>query len=620
MLESFEIIEESIFSKYLIDRLPNTVFCLGGDASFLYLNDAACRQLEYSRQELLSMKLSDIDPYFSQKAWLEQWKSLKQRNSSIIKSKHRTRSGQFLPVELTLTYVKEQNRDFICVFVRRVEETQPTQNANSSERTLFDDDLRGCAAAQTKDLSACNARIDSSAEPKAQSVARTGGEASSVCEADDGASAPYLGAHALHGSQTRTDKPHKGDSVRRMYDNGLSRNGSINNSYQEISQSEEKAQLAKSLSLVRGTLDSTAYGTVAVNYKGEVLSRNQKFLEMWKIPDSLVLSKDSQECQNFFARQLKNPEVFRNSVWEISRKSEAETCDILELKDGRMFAQYSRPQRLDDEIIGRVWSIWDITELRQQTESELQKTQGEIEIVQAVEEAKQLSELRSRFLSLLCHQFRSSLNIISFANSLLKRHANKHTDNRKLLYFDNIQTAIEQISVLLDELVFFGKSEVGQIDFEPKPTDLANFCRILVAQMQPLLDSKQQTIKFSSSRNCNIVCVDKNILHHILTNLLSNAIKYSPDGHEVKFEILGEQDRVIIKIQDRGIGISEVDQQRLFDPFVRGSNVDSIPGNGLGLSIVKNLVEIHDGKIEVESKVGIGTSFYVVFQNYGNSV
>lgn len=525
MLKSPKLIEEEpFFFKYLVERFPDAVFCLGSDACFLYLNDAACRQLEYSRQELLSMRLADIDLDFSQETWLKQWQYLKQQNSLVVESRHRTRSGKFLPVELTLTYVEDRDRDFSCVVVRKVEETQLIQNANSIDRNI-----------------------------------------------------------------------------------------SINNLHQEISQLKQtESQLAKTLSLVRGTLDSVAYGTIAVSYEGEVLSHNRKFLEMWKIPDSLILSKDSEECQNFFDRQLKNPEIFRRSVWEVSRESEDETHDILELKDGRVFAQHSKPQRLDDKIIGRVWSICDITELKQQTESELQRTRGKIETVQVIEEAKQLSELRSRFLSTLCHQFRSSLNIISFSNGLLKRYANKWADNKKLPYLDNIQTAVEQISLLLDELLFFGKSEVGQIDFEPKPIDLTDYCRTLVAQMQPLSDGKQQTIEFFSSCNCKIACIDKNIMHHILTNLLSNAIKYSPNGSKIKFEVICEPDQAIIKIKDRGIGIPEIDQQRLFDPFFRGSNVDSIPGNGLGLSIVKNLVEIHGGKIEVESKVGIGTSFSLV--------
>ena len=513
--------EELFFSRYLVNHFPNAVFCLGPDARFLYLNDAACHQLEYSRQELLSMKLLDIDPDLTPKIWLEQWQSLKQQNHLVVESRHRTRSGELLSLELSIAYVKVPDKEFGCVFVREVEKRQLTQEANS-----FDS------------------------------------------------------------------------------------NGSIRNLHLEISQLKEtESQLAKTLSLMRGTLDSTAYGTIAVNYEGKVLSYNQKFSEMWKIPDSLVLAKDSESCQNFFAGQLENPEVFHRSVWEVERESEVETYDILELKDGRVFAQYSKPQRLDDKIIGRVWSIWDITELQQRTQEQIQKTKSKINTVEAIEEAKQLSELRSRFLSMLCHQFRSSLNVISFANSLLKRYSNKRTDDKKLSYLDNIQTAVEQISVLLDEMLFFGKSEVGQIDFQPKLIDLVDFCRVFIAQTQPLSNGKQQTIEFSSHCDCKSAYIDQNILHHILTNLLSNAIKYSPNESKIKIEVLCEKERAIIKIEDRGIGISEVDQQRLFEPFFRGSNVNGIPGNGLGLPIVKNLVEIHGGKIEVESKVGIGTSF-----------
>lgn len=513
--------EEPFFSVYLFDRLPDAVFCLNSDGRLLYVNDIACRQLEYSRQELLSMRLSDIDLDFSPQTWVKQWQSLRLQNLLVVKSRHRTKSSKLLPVELTLIYAKDRDKELSYAFVRKVEETQPTRLKNQ-----FDG------------------------------------------------------------------------------------NGSINHLYREISQLKEtEAQLEKTLSLVRGTLDSTAYGTIAVSYEGEVLSYNQKFLEMWNIPNSLVLSKDSEECRNFFACQLINPEAFCRSVWEVSRESEATTYDILELKDGRVFAQYSQPQRLADKIIGRVWSIMDITELKQRTEAEIQDDRGKIETIQAIEKAKELSELRSRFLSMICHQFRSSLNIISFSNSLLKRYTNKWTDEKKLPYLDNIQTAAEQIAELLDELIFFGKSEVGQIEFKPKPTDLVGFCRTVITQVQSLSDDKQQTIEFIDRADCKAVYVDINVLHHILINLLSNAIKYSPNGSKIQFEVFGDREQAVIKIKDKGIGISAIDRQRLFDPFFRGGNVDNISGNGLGLSIANNLAEIHGGKIEVESQIGVGTTF-----------
>ena len=578
MPKSLEFLEEVFFSSYLINQFPDAVFCLDADARFLYLNDAACHQLEYSRQELLSMSLPDIDPDFSQNNWSEQWHSLKQQNSLVVQSQYRTRSDKLLPVELTLTYVKDRDRDFCCVFVRTEEETKPSQRLSDVRRVL---PLK-------------NGQTPPDAERYSTRVQ------------------PPLGQRDTPGNADR-DTTESSVSVDRnaSSSNSTNSNGSINNLYQEISELREtEAQLAETLSLMRGTLDSTAYGTIAVSYQGEVLSYNQKFIEMWNIPDSLILSK-SEECQNFFACQLKDPKVFDSSVWEVSRKSEAETYDVLELKDGRVFAQYSQPQRLEDEIIGRVWSIMDITELKQRTETEIQENKGKIETIQAIEKAKELSELRSRFLSMICHQFRSSLNIISFSNSILKRYVNKWTDDKKLPYLDNIQTAVEQIAEMLDELVFFGRSEVGQIEFEPKPMDLACFCRTVITQVQPLSDGKQQTIELIDRADCKVVNADKNILHHILANLLSNAIKYSPNGSKIQLEVFCDRKQAVIKIKDRGIGISAIDQQRLFTPFFRGSNVNNISGNGLGLSIVNNLVEIHGGKIEVESQIEIGTTFII---------
>ena len=386
-------------------------------------------------------------------------------------------------------------------------------------------------------------------------------------------------------------------------------NMSVSQLYQEIAQLKQtEAQLEESLSLVRGTLDSAAYGIIAVSFEGEVLNTNQKFREMWQIPNTMVLAKE-QECQEFFKNKLKNPDAFCRSVWEVSRESEEETYDILQLKDGRIFAQYSKPQYLSKQVIGRVWSIWDITEFKQRTDEDLQRTEAAEKLERNIEEAKQFSELKSRFLSMLCHQFRSSLNVISFSNSLLKRYVNRWTGEKDLAYLDNIQTAVEQISQLLDEMVFFGRSEVGHLKLEPESTDLDLFCCNLVAQMQPIGDSKKQTISFSSRGSCT-VCVDTTILAHVLTNLLSNALKYSPNDKQIDFELACEE-QIIFRIKDTGIGISTVDQKRLYEPFYRGSNIDHIPGNGLGLAIVKNLVEIHGGQIEVDSELGVGTTFTV---------
>ncbi len=389
---------------------------------------------------------------------------------------------------------------------------------------------------------------------------------------------------------------------------------------QEIIPKTRNLSLNQKISLLCETFDFATCGFLTIGIQGEILNYNQRFLEMWQVPELLALSITSPECQNFFTRQLKNLTSNRQFVWEASNDAEEESIDILELNDGRVFARYSKPQRYDEEIIGRVWSIWDITETKQLIQEpdalETIQTKDESDLLtetlrDAVEEAKALSELRTRFFSTMCHQFRSFLNIISFSNSLLRRNVDREAEIQKLPYIDNIQTAVEQIGTLLDKLLFLGQSEVGRLKFEPKPTEIARFCRDLTTQVEAMGHSKQQTIDFICQDNLNTACVDGDLLEQVIINLLSNAVKYTPENGKIEFKLLGKDGKLIFQIKDTGVGISEVEQQRIFEPFYRGSNIDDTSGMGLGLTIAKNLVTLHGGKIQVESQEGVGTTFTV---------
>jgi PAS domain S-box-containing protein len=379
---------------------------------------------------------------------------------------------------------------------------------------------------------------------------------------------------------------------------------------QSAPSNESKTELANPLSILRSTFDSAACGIISVSFEGKAIDCNQKFLEMWQIPSSMTLSSDPATCQTFFANKLKNPDVFHRSVWEVPRDSVAETYDILELTDERIFIQYSKPQRLGDRVIGRVWSIWDITDFKQHAEAQLSQIQEFLEYYRPLEQEQYVSELKARFFATICHQFRSFLNIISFSNSLLRRCVEQGVE-KKLPYINNIQTAVEEIGKLLDGLIFIGQSEVGKINFNPKPTDVERSCRDLIAQIESLGDGKQQPIEFTSQGNCSSVCIDWDLIQHMLMNLLSNSVKYTTDGSKIEFKLVRRPEKLIFQIKDKGIGIPKSDRQRIFEPFYRGSNVNNIPGNGLGLAIVNNIINIHDGQIVVDSKEGVGTIFTV---------
>lgn len=162
---------------------------------------------------------------------------------------------------------------------------------------------------------------------------------------------------------------------------------------------------------------------------------------------------------------------------------------------------------------------------------------------------------------------------------------------------------------LLNDVLLIGKAEAGKLEFEPTPLNLVQFCRSLVEDIQVSTDN--HTVAFCSQGQCTNACIDEKLLRHIIVNLLSNAIKYSPQGGTVHFDLVCNQEVVTFQVRDEGIGVPVADQAQLFAPFHRASNVGTISGTGLGLAIVKKSVDLHSGKLTVESEVGVGTTFIV---------
>lgn len=224
--------------------------------------------------------------------------------------------------------------------------------------------------------------------------------------------------------------------------------------------------------------------------------------------------------------------------------------------------------------------------------------------------AKELNQLKSEFVSMLSHDFRSPLTTILLSTGLLQNNEQKLTREKKLSHFQLIRSAIKNMDRLLSEILLIGKADSGQLQCQPVLLNLELFCHQLVEDIQLSVSENHQVI-FKSDGELRESLWDENLLRHILSNLLTNAIKYSPEGGTVKLELIAQKQTVIFRIKDRGIGIPLEEQQELFQPFKRASNVDEIPGNGLGLAIVKRCVEAHEGEISVQSEVGVGTTFTV---------
>ncbi|HEY9696269.1 MAG TPA: ATP-binding protein [Trichocoleus sp.] len=246
----------------------------------------------------------------------------------------------------------------------------------------------------------------------------------------------------------------------------------------------------------------------------------------------------------------------------------------------------------------------------------LSRYQAEVAIHQAAEREKELHEIKSRFVSIVSHEFRNPLAVIQLALDIISRGDRTISPAKEELYIQRAKDSVHQMRDLLEDVLIIGESEAGNLQCHPVPIDLDDFCRNLIEELHMAVRANHSiilTIKRSIDSSQTIYCFDSKLLHYILANLLSNAVKYSLEQTDVKLNVFCQLDSVIFQIQDQGIGIPIAEQTQLFSPFYRSSNTKQIPGTGLGLSIVKQCVDAHGGTISIESKEGLGTTFTVEF-------
>lgn len=259
-------------------------------------------------------------------------------------------------------------------------------------------------------------------------------------------------------------------------------------------------------------------------------------------------------------------------------------CSVIELDDGQKHFIY----------IAR-----DITKRKQ--------AEQEMEI--ALRKERELNELKSNFISMTSHEFRTPLTIILSSAELLEFYNQKKSDDRSLKYINQIQNSVENLLEMLDNLLLLGKADANKLSLNKKLMNLETVCSSLVEELE--LGSENKRICLINEAPDLTANMDEKLLRHILSNLLLNALKYSPNQTPVSLKVRQEAEAVIFEVKDQGIGICPEDKKHLFELFHRGQNVANIPGTGLGLAIVNKAVEIYGGNVMVSSELGVGTTFKV---------
>ena len=240
--------------------------------------------------------------------------------------------------------------------------------------------------------------------------------------------------------------------------------------------------------------------------------------------------------------------------------------------------------------------------------AELRQTQADLH--KALAQERELSELKTRFVSMVSHEFRTPLGVIMSSVELLKHYSKRLPEDEKERQLDEIYTSTRHMGSLMEQVLLLGRVEAGRLFCKPQPMDVALLAGKIVDEVLSLTTQKCP-ITIAVQGDLPDAVADEALLRHILSNLVANAVKYSPSGKLVTVDFSRDGKDLVIQVIDRGIGILEKDRAGLFEAFYRGSNVGEIPGTGLGLVIVKRCVDMHHGSINVDSTPGSGTTFSV---------
>jgi signal transduction histidine kinase len=286
---------------------------------------------------------------------------------------------------------------------------------------------------------------------------------------------------------------------------------------------------------------------------------------------------------------------------------------IIKLKDGRVFEGLSKVFIIDEKLSGSVWSLRDITKKR-----EMEKLEKEVEIKESLlEEAKKCELMKDEFFATISHELKTPLNIILGVVQLIDE---LYCDNKSIVYHEKLNTYTKiskqncyRLLKLINNLIDITKIDSGFMNLNLENHNIISNVEDITMSIAEYVGSKGIELVFDTEVEEKIVAFDADKLERIMLNLFSNAIKFTKSGGAIHVNIFDRKDTVIISVKDTGIGIPDYMREQIFDRFrqVDSSFSRQAEGSGIGLALVKSIIELHNGKIKVISEIGKGSEFII---------
>ena len=373
--------------------------------------------------------------------------------------------------------------------------------------------------------------------------------------------------------------------------------------------------LRRAVSTLTATLESTTDGILVIERSGRIAGFNKKFVEMWSLPMSVLSGGDDARALDLARSKLKDGDGFVRKVRELYAEPESTSFDVLEFLDGRVIERYSQPQKVDGDVIGRVWSFRDVTERRRAEEA--MRAQQELQATN--ERLRELDRMKTQFINNAAHELGTPLTPIKLQAHMLTTGKLGPLSDKQRSSVRVLSRNVDQLGLLLRDVLDSARVQAGKLEVRPTAVDLHALVHEAVESFAE--PAAQDGVSLGMRGDAGVIVrADGPRVTQVLFNLIRNALKFTPGGGNVDVVIVPEEDRVAVEVRDSGCGLRPEDIAKLFRPFSQAHDKmqKTESGTGLGLYIAKGIVESHGGTISCTSAgPGRGATFRFTLPRVG---